>query len=174
MKETNIEDIYLASPLQEGLLFETLNAPEENVYFQQLKFRFDGPLDLPAWQRAWEMVIERHEVLRTALVWQDRERPLQVVMKQVKVPWQIFDWRDLSAEQQQEQLAAFLKADRKQGFDFARAPLLRMTLIRLSDEVSEFICSHHHVLLDGWSTGIVLKELLTFYHTNGDAPPVLP
>ena len=173
MKE-NIEDIYLASPLQEGLLFETLNAPEENVYFQQLKFRFDGPLDLPAWQRAWEMVIERHEILRTALVWQDRERPLQVVMKQVKVPWQIFDWRESSAEQQQEQLAAFLKADRKQGFDFARAPLLRMTLIRLSDEVSEFICSHHHVLVDGWSTGIILKELLTFYHTNGDAPPALP
>jgi amino acid adenylation domain-containing protein len=174
MKESNIEDIYLASPLQEGLLFETLNAPEENVYFQQLKFRFDGALDLPAWQRAWEMVIERHEILRTAIVWQDRERPLQVVMKQVKVPWQIFDWRDLSAEQQQEQLAAFLKADRKQGFDFARAPLLRMTLIRLSDEVSEFICSHHHVLLDGWSTGIVLKELLTFYQTNGHAPPLLP
>jgi amino acid adenylation domain-containing protein len=174
MKGSNIEDIYHASPLQEGLLFETLNAPEENVYFQQLKFRFDGLLDLPAWQRAWQMVIERHQILRTAIVWQDRERPFQVVMKQVKAPWRILDWRDLSAEQQQVQLAEFLKADRKQGFDFSRAPLLRMTLIRLSDEASEFICSHHHVLLDGWSTGIVLKELLSFYQTNGDAPPVLP
>lgn len=170
----NIEDIYLASPLQEGLLFETLNAPEENVYFQQLKFRFDGPVDVPAWQRAWEMVIARHQILRTAIVWQDRERPLQVVMKQVTLPWQILDWRGFSSEEQQVQFASFLKADRKEGFDFSRAPLLRMTLIRLSDETSEFICSLHHVLLDGWSTGIVLKELLSFYQTNGDAPPVLP
>jgi amino acid adenylation domain-containing protein len=174
MNRSNIEDIYLVSPLQEGLLFDTLNSPGEGVYFQQLKFRFDCPLDVLAWERAWQMVIERHQILRTAFVRQKHDRLLQVVWREVKVPWQTFDWRGVPAAEQSERLNAFLEADRKQGFDFSRAPLLRMTLIRLTDETAEFICSHHHVLLDGWSTGIVLKELLSFYKSDGAALPDPP
>lgn len=174
MKRANIEDIYLVSPLQEGLLFDTLNSPGDGVYFQQLKFRFDGPLDVAAWERAWRKVIERHQIFRTAIVRQKHDRLLQVVWREVDVPWQTFDWRGLTAAEQSERLNAFLESDRKQGFDFSRAPLLRMTLIRLTDDVAEFVCSHHHVLLDGWSTGIVLKELLSFYKSNGASLPDPP
>jgi len=171
MNQANIEDIYLVSPLQEGLLFETLSAPGEGVYFQQLKFRFDGPLDVPAWERAWQMVIERHPILRTAIVRQKHERLVQVVWRHVKVPWQVFDWRELETGEQREKLEAFLEADRKRGFDYSRAPLLRMTLIRLRDEAYEFVCSHHHIMLDGWSTGIVLKELVSFYKPDSRYEP---
>src|SRR5919205_487679 len=166
----NVEDIYPLSPLQEGLLFHTLYTPESGVYFQQLRFRFNGTLDAGAWERAWRRVVERHAVLRTAFAWQGHERPLQVVLRRVRVPWQEFDLRGLPESEQRERLEAFLEEDRRRGFDLARAPLLRMTLFRLSDDDAEFVCSHHHLLVDGWSTSNLLKELFAFYRGGDDAP----
>jgi amino acid adenylation domain-containing protein len=171
MSSTNIEDIYFLSPLQEGLLFHAVYTPESGVYFQQLKFRFDGTLDAEAWRRAWLEVVARHPVFRTAFVWEGRDRPLQVVLKKVKIPWQELDWRGIPEEEQHARLEAFLDEDRRRGFDLARAPLLRMTHIRLSDDANEFVCSHHHLLLDGWSTSNVLKEVFAFYRPAGAAPP---
>lgn len=163
MAKNNIEDMYPLSPLQEGLLFHALYTPESGVYFQQLKFSLHGKLDVAAWQGAWEQVINRHPILRTAFIWTRQDKPLQVVRKQVKLPWLEEDWRTLPEDKQQDRLKAFLIADRKQGLDFSKAPLLRLALLRLSDEDYEFIYSHHHLLADGWSTAIVIKELFVFY-----------
>src|SRR5713226_357385 len=102
MTKNNIEDIYLLSPLQEGLLFHALYTPESGAYFLQLKFSLHGRLDVSAWQGAWEQVIERHPILRTAFIWTRQDKPLQVVRKRVNLPWQEQDWRGLSADQQQE------------------------------------------------------------------------
>src|SRR5262245_24349313 len=163
MVKNNIEDMYPLSPLQEGLLFHALYTPEAGVYFQQLKFSLHGKLDVAAWQGAWEQVINRHPILRTAFTWTRQDKPLQVVRKRVKLPWVEEDWRTLREDQLRAQLEAFLAADRTQGLDFSKAPLLRLTLLRLSDDDYEFIYSHHHLLSDGWSTAIIIKEILAFY-----------
>src|SRR2546429_9451781 len=96
-----IEDIYPLSPMQEGLLFHALDAPESGAYVIQLQWIARGPLRVDAWQRAWQQVIQRHPVLRTCFLWEGSHQPLQIVSQQVALPWSFFDWRDLPEREQQ-------------------------------------------------------------------------
>ncbi len=114
-------------------------------------------------QRAWQQVVDRHEPLRTLFVWEGREKPLQVVRRRVTLPWEELDWRGLSADEQDAKLAAFLQADRQRGFDLAQAPLMRLALIRLGENHHELIWSHHHLLIDGWSSFLILKDVRAIY-----------
>jgi hypothetical protein len=161
--KNNIEAAYPLSPMQHGMLFHTLYEPESGMYFQQLSCTLDGNLNVLAFQQAWQQVVERHPVLRTAFVWNKIEKPLQVVGRRVGLPWQQHDWRGMSAVEQQEKLEVFLQADREHGFQLSKAPLMRVTLIQMDESVYQFIYSFHHLLLDGWSMSLVLKEVFVFY-----------
>jgi surfactin family lipopeptide synthetase C len=163
MSSKNIEAAYPLSPMQHGMLFHTLYEPESGMYFEQLSCTLDGSLNVLAFQQAWQQVVERHPVLRTAFVWNKIEKPLQVVGRRVGLPWQQHDWRGLSAVDQQEKLEVFLQADRQQGFQLSKAPLMRLTLIQMDESVYQFIYSFHHLLLDGWSLSLVVKEVFVFY-----------
>ena len=163
MSKQNIEDIYPLSPMQQGMLFHRLYATRTDVYFHQAEFTLHGKLDVVAFEKAWQQVVSRHPILRSAFIWERGQEPFQVVRQRVKLPLEHQDWRDLSPDEQQAELAAFLKADRERGVELFKAPLMRLTLIQLGDDVSYLIWSHHHMLLDGWSVVLVLKELFTFY-----------
>ncbi|QMS88311.1 amino acid adenylation domain-containing protein [Nostoc edaphicum CCNP1411] len=162
----NIEDLYELSPMQQGMLFHTLYAPESEVYFEQLLCTLSGELNFSAFVQAWQQVVVRHPALRSSFYWEEIEKPLQMVSKQVDLPWEKLDWRHLTADEQQQQLEDFLKCDRQKGFDLAQAPLMRFTVIQLGQQTYQFIWSHHHILFDGWSMQIVLKEVLAFYEAN--------
>ncbi|MDZ8183920.1 MAG: amino acid adenylation domain-containing protein [Nostoc sp. ChiSLP02] len=162
----NIEDLYELSPMQQGMLFHTLYAPESEVYFEQLLCILSGKLNFSAFQKAWEQVVARHSVLRSSFYWEEIEKPLQMVSKQVDLPWVQMDWRHLTPDEQQVHLEEFLSSDRQKKFDLAQAPLMRFTIIQLTEQKYQFIWSHHHILFDGWSMQIVLKEVLTFYEAN--------
>jgi amino acid adenylation domain-containing protein/non-ribosomal peptide synthase protein (TIGR01720 family) len=166
MSKKIIEDIYTLSPLQEGLLFHSVYSTESDAYLQQLRFSIRGKLDVRAFEQAWHQVIARHTILRTAFIWDRYEKLLQVVHRQVKLPWLELDCRELSAAAQQEELAALLKEDRRRGFDISQAPLLRMTVVRFADESYELFCTLHHLLTDGWSTANLIKELFAFYNAS--------
>ncbi|MBH8578100.1 amino acid adenylation domain-containing protein [Nostocaceae cyanobacterium CENA369] len=164
IKNNNIESIYPLSPTQQGMLFHTLHEPESGVYFEQFCLTLSGNLDIELFQQACARVVKRHPVLRTLVVWEKQEKPLQVVCKQVDLPWQIDDWRSFSAKTQKKHLEAVLQADRIQCFIVDKAPLMRFTLIRVADDIYEFIWSFHHLLIDGWSLPILCKEIFAFYH----------
>ena len=83
----NVEDIYPLSPVQQGMLFHALYDPKAGVYLEQMTFTLHGDLNASAFQRAWQRIVERHPVLRTAFVWQGLEEPMQVVRQNVKLPW---------------------------------------------------------------------------------------
>ncbi|MEH2199086.1 non-ribosomal peptide synthetase [Nostoc sp.] len=162
-KSKNIEAIYPLSPMQEGMLFHTLYEPESGLYFEQLSFTLHGNLDISAFERAWAKVVERHPVLRTLFVWENRTQPLQVVLKKVNLPWTNLDWCSLSPIEQEEQLEIFLESDRNKGFALEKAPLIRCTLIKLAEGTYKFIESSHHLLTDGWCLPIIYKEAFAFY-----------
>jgi surfactin family lipopeptide synthetase C len=162
----NLEDLYELSPMQQGMLFHTLYAPESELYFEQLVCTLSGELNVPAFQQAWDLVVARHPVLRSSFYWEEIEKPLQMVSKQVNLPWMKLDWRHLTPNEQQQHLEDFLKSDRQKGFELNVAPLMRFTIIQLEEQTSQFIWSHHHILFDGWSMQIVLKEVLAFYEAN--------
>jgi amino acid adenylation domain-containing protein/thioester reductase-like protein len=162
MNKKNIVNIYPLSPMQQGILFHTLCAPS-GVYVMQTCYTFSQATNLLAFQQAWQQVIDRHPVLRTSFYFKQYKEPFQVVYKQVNLPWQDYDWRGLPEAEQQERLEAFLQADRHQGFDLSTAPLMRCTFIQLANDTYHFIWSAHHLILDGWSTALVLQEVLATY-----------
>ena len=161
--DSNIESIYPLSPMQQGMLFHTLLEPNSGVSFNQWTYVLTGSLQKAAWSRAWQKVVERHQPLRTLFVWEGQSKPLQVVRRQVALPYQELDWSGLSTKDQTVKLEEFLRIDRKRGFDLGQAPLMRLTLIRLSESRYQFIWSYHHILMDGWSRYLVLKEALAAY-----------
>jgi thioesterase domain-containing protein len=171
----NVEDVYPLSPLQEGLFFTALAMPGTGVGFEQSSWPIEAELDVPAFRRTWERAMARHPILRTAFLAQGLKQPLQVVRQQVDLPFENLDWRGLEPAAQRRRLEELLADDRRQGFDLGRAPLLRVTLVRLAERRYHLVWSHHHLLLDGWSRLLLLREVLALYAAfaqgGQDEPP---
>lgn len=159
----NVDAIYPLTSVQAGILFHGLYAPESPLYFQQYSALLEGPLDVDAFAEAWRRVAARHDALRSLMVWEGRERPLQIVRHTVTPEWRHEDWRGAGVGEQEERLAEFLESDRARGFQLDVAPLMRFALLRLADTMHRFVWSHHHIVLDGWSLGIVLDEVFEVY-----------
>ncbi|WP_414544485.1 amino acid adenylation domain-containing protein [Nostoc sp. CCY0012] len=158
-----IEDIYYLSPLQQGLLFHSLYAPNSRMYFQQKIFTLQGKLHIQAFQQAWQQVVNRHPSLRTIFIWEDLAEQLQVVLQQTEISWQIQNWCQVSSWEQEQLLSAYLQADLQQGFSLNETPPMRLALIQTATDTYQFIWTHHHLILDGWCNSIILKEVFSFY-----------
>jgi amino acid adenylation domain-containing protein/non-ribosomal peptide synthase protein (TIGR01720 family) len=174
-----VEDIYPLSPMQEGMLFHSLYAPRSGVYCGQTSCALEGDLDTEALHSAWQRLVERHGALRTCFVWEKRDEPFQVVYRQVRLPWEELDWREVGPQRLEPELQRFLAADRERGFDLARPPLLRCTLIRTGESRWFFLWTSHHLLLDGWCLSLLFREVFSLYeaHRRGEElhlPPLRP
>ncbi len=177
----NIEDIYPLTPLQSGMLFHSLMAPESGVYVNQVTCTLPADLDTRLFRQAWETLVKRHAVLRTSFLWDGLKEPLQAVRKQVSLPWQELDWRGLPAEEQQRRSEEQRQSDRHTPLPLSKAPLLRFSLLRL-DSGLKLIWTFHHLLLDGWSLPLLLRELVALHAalsegrqpTSPTFPPVRP
>ncbi|MEK7786865.1 MAG: condensation domain-containing protein, partial [Chloroflexota bacterium] len=166
MAKKDIEAIYSLSPMQQGMLFHSLYAPEAGMYVEQMTCIIEGGLNVAAFERAWQMAVERHTSLRTSFTWKRLDKMLQVVYRHADLRIEQHDWRALLADEQEKQLRTFLQAQRAQGFDLSRAPLLKLALMQITDDACYFVWCHHHLLLDGWSLPLILKEVLALYEAN--------
>ncbi len=174
-----VEDAYPLSPLQHGILFHSLESADPATYLGQFTFQLAGPLDAQALRRAWQAVAARHPVLRTAFVRRPTGEDVQVVLRDVEVPFEEHDWRSAPAAGHPRGLDEFLAADRARGLDLSSAPVMRVSLVRTGDEAWRLVWSHHHVLLDGWSVPLVMGEVFAAYAAllagrEPDLPPARP
>ena len=160
MDKKNIEAIYHLSPSQQGMLFESLSSSGFDIHFEQSVWLLKGNVNAKALELAFQEVVNRHPILRTAFVWKDQIEPIQVVLREVGVFSQTQDWRKMPASEQQEALEEFLNITRQQGFNFAKAPLLNLAIFQTGDDEYYVVRNFHHILLDGWSLGLVNKEFL--------------
>ncbi len=167
-----IEDIYPLTPMQEGFLFHGVYEAASRVYFVQTSCEIQGSLNVNAFQDAWQRVGDRYPTWRTSFHWEGLEHPLQVVHAKAQLPWNLDDWRDLSEARRERRLEDYLERDRDEGFDLTGAPLMRFSLFRLDEDRYQFVWRYHHLLFDGWSLPILLREVFTFYEAiqNGLAP----
>src|SRR5579885_844043 len=163
-KLANVEDIYALSPVQEGVLFHTLYAATPSMYTSQMSFIVKGALSRAAFHEAWNMAIQRHSILRTAVIYDHGQKPLQVVYRHVDTPIVVLDWRSLTPAEQQQHLPGLLQEDYERGFSLPKPPLMRLTLIMLADEQYQVIWTAHHIILDGWSRALLIQELFELYH----------
>jgi amino acid adenylation domain-containing protein/non-ribosomal peptide synthase protein (TIGR01720 family) len=158
-----LEDVYPLSPMQKGMLFHDLYTPESGVYCIQLTCSLHGEFDQSAFDQAWQTVVDCHPVLRTSFVSQGLSEPLQIVHAEARCPVAHFDWRELSLNDQQQQFAEHLRAARRRGFDHHRPPLMNLAVMRTGEKSFKFIWNSHHILMDGWSRAVILKDVFEIY-----------
>ncbi|MHC6226524.1 amino acid adenylation domain-containing protein [Pseudomonas sp. X10] len=163
---SQVEDLYPLSPMQQGMLFHTLESREASLYINQMSVPVEG-LDSQRFIAAWNAVIARHEILRSGF-WTANElaEPLQVVYKTATLPVRELDWRNRDLTPQA--LQQLLEADCAEGFDLLRAPLTRLTLVNLGEQHHHLVWTSHHILMDGWSSSRLLGEVFELY--NGGTP----
>ncbi|WP_280365356.1 non-ribosomal peptide synthetase [Nocardia wallacei] len=162
-----IADAWPLAPLQQGLLYHALLAQDSvDVYAVQLVLTLSGRVDADRLRRCAQAVLDRYPNLRVAFVSTAGGDAVQVVVDDVTVPWREVDLRGAARD---EALTAWLAQDQAETFDLAAPPLLRFTLVTVADGEFALVVSYHHVLLDGWSMPLVLRDLLVAYAGGGDA-----
>ncbi|WP_244237085.1 non-ribosomal peptide synthetase [Corallococcus llansteffanensis] len=158
------EDLYPLTSLQQGMLFHVALAPPgSGVFHEQLAWTSRGNADVAALRRAWAEVIARNAILRTSFVHEGLPEPLQVVHAKVELPWTEHDLRGVPVEEQRVRLEALVREDRARGFKLSPAPLARMQVVRVDEEEYRFLWSHHHLVMDGWSVGLMLQQVFACY-----------
>jgi amino acid adenylation domain-containing protein/non-ribosomal peptide synthase protein (TIGR01720 family) len=170
-----IEDVYRLSPMQQGLYYHALSEPKSHAYFEQFGYGLKGELDIAKLEQAYRTLIARHGVLRTVFRNDLAEEPLQVVLKEGIVDFRVEDIQDKSPNEQQAYIKALRETDKDEGFDLSAGPLVRLIIIKLSENRFYQIWSNHHLNLDGWSTNAVLYEFDVLYKSLiNNQPTTLP
>ncbi len=169
LKKENIADVYPLTPFQEGLVYRELvdEASEAqggpHAYFQQLAFRLHGPLDLACFERAWQLLVDRHDMLRTAFPRKFRDRPLQVVLRGCPLNLLHERHEGLDAAGREQVLQARCLARRQDPLPLDTAPLMRVSCLRFDAQDHAVVWDFHHILMDGWCIGLVQQELSSLY-----------
>jgi amino acid adenylation domain-containing protein/non-ribosomal peptide synthase protein (TIGR01720 family) len=164
-----LEDVWSLSPLQQGLLFHAqYDQHAIDVYTVQHVLDLAGPVDAAALNAAGQALLGRHATLRAAFCHSRSGQPVQIIGREVTLPWHEVDLSGLDVVEREAALARLLTEDRAQCFDPAHPPLLRMTLIRLDSRHHQLVLTNHHILWDGWSMPVLIGELWVLYTQCGD------
>ena len=149
--------------MQHGMLFHSLSAPDDEVYVTQIVCELPPGMDLSAFKQAWQSVINRHDILRTCLSWDESGEPIQEVCEDVTIQIDIQDMTGVAPAGQGSLLESYLLRERKRSFDLSTAPLMRFAIRKRAGDKDLFVWTYHHMLLDGRSMLIVMKEVSLFY-----------
>ncbi|MCK4762614.1 MAG: AMP-binding protein, partial [Candidatus Aminicenantes bacterium] len=159
LDKKKIQDIYALTPLQEGMLFYYLKNPAGDLYFEQLNLRISGSIEIEIFKKAWNFVVANNELLRTVFRWRKVKEPVQMVLKVHHPEIRVLDSR--------HPVPGVLPRSGLEGapagcFDLTQVSF-RVTLCKIEEEQYEMIISNHHILYDGWSNGIILREFFAAY-----------
>ncbi|HJK87963.1 MAG TPA: condensation domain-containing protein, partial [Candidatus Megaira endosymbiont of Mesostigma viride] len=158
-----LEDIYPLSPIQSGMLFQKLYYEKSDVYVVQSIFEIEGDLLISNFKKAWQEVIRNHPVLRTGIIWEDLEEPLQYILQDLNLVFVEYDWQLNSKDEIKEKLSSLMSEDRTKGFELNKPPLFRLYIVYLANNKYYLIWSRHHILIDGWSSAIVINQVFQVY-----------
>lgn len=165
-----VEAVLHLSPLQEGMLFHAA-VGDRTAYFEQFTFRVTGEVDLACFKAAWQALARRHPILRAAIVDDSGARPVQVIRRERPIPIEDHDFGSLPAAERNAAVEALMKRDRERGFDLERDPLMRLHLVRLGPKEFDVVWSSHHIIVDGWSMGILQDEFTEIYDALSSGRP---
>ncbi|SUE02485.1 non-ribosomal peptide synthetase [Prescottella equi] len=173
-----LDDVWSLSPLQAGLHFHAMLADDSvDAYLVQLTLSLGGTVDTDRLWRAGQALLDRHPNLRAAFVRVEGAASdsgaVQVIPDRVELPWTEVDLSRLDPGTRARRFDELIAADRGTRFDLTAAPAIRMTLVKFGAGDYRLVVTNHHILLDGWSTPLVIRDLLTLYATDADAS-VLP
>jgi amino acid adenylation domain-containing protein len=172
--KVHIKDIYPLTPMQEGMLFHALVEKNTSAYWFQRSYRLKGTLDPNVVEKSLNDLFKRHDILRTAFIYEGVDRPLQVVLKKRQVDFLFKDLRPIitkNPRQKEIYISQFKEKDRQRTIDLTRDVLMRVAIFQVDDTEYELIWSTHHIIMDGWSLGIIISEFFEFYHSYIEKRP---
>ncbi|WP_406289324.1 amino acid adenylation domain-containing protein [Embleya sp. NBC_00896] len=165
-----LAEVWPVTPAQSGILFHSMLADSSfDPYLVQLAFHLSGEVDPERMRRAGQALLERHASLRAAFVNRADGDFVQVVPAEgVTLPWQHLDLTGHGEAERTETFERFLTQDRAVRFDMDTPPLMRLALVVPEPGRAELVLTVHHVLADGWSTPLLMRDLLLLYASHGD------
>ncbi len=172
----NIEDVFPMSDIEKGMVYHTLKDPSSFVYHDQTIFqiKFEG-FDQDIFERAFDLMVEKHPNLRSYFDLFDFDEPVQIVCRHLLLDIEYHDYSRFEPAKQREAIKSFSLRDRQQPFDFSKAqPLWRMRTFALGDDNYCFMWVNHHAIADGWSTASLMTELYNTYHALKNNPQFVP
>ncbi|MCX7923160.1 MAG: amino acid adenylation domain-containing protein [Clostridia bacterium] len=171
-KKEDVQDIYFLSPMQEGMLFHSLLNTDSEAYFQQLSFDLTGDLDIELFEKSFNYIVQRYDILRTVFVYEKVKRSVQAVLKTRRSSICFEDISHLDTCSKAEFIEEFKRKDREKGFNLSKDMLIRLAVLKTSPQAYSVVLSFHHIVLDGWCIGIVVRELFEAYRSYRDNRPV--
>lgn len=156
----NVADIYPLTAAQAGILYQVLRDDDPELYFEQYRADLRGDITAEQLHAAWTTLIERHPALRTIIVWKGLDEPRQVVREHVELDFVAHDFRSDTAAGAQDAIDELAAAGRRAGIALTSAPLMTVRVVHLDADRWHLIWNFHHIVVDGWSVGIVVDELL--------------
>jgi len=158
----NVEDIFALTSLQQGMLFYYLNDSGSCEYLEQLSLGLKGRICAETIKKAWNYVVQCNEMLRAVYRWDKLEAPVQIIQRDYEVPVRYFDIKEKNEQERELLTKEIREKDREAGIDISTEPF-RITVVKLSEDEAEMIITNHHILYDGWSSGIIIKEFIEAY-----------
>jgi amino acid adenylation domain-containing protein len=160
-----ITDIYPLTPMQEGMLFHSLVTKNSSIYFEQFSYRLHGHLDITLLEKSLNRLFQRYDILRTAFIHQDIDRPVQVVLANRPAEFSFKDICDRTDKEKENFIRQYKNKDIQRSFDLEKDALMRVLLIKVKESLYQFTWSFHHILLDGWCIGILTSDFFEFYNS---------
>ncbi|MDO6435458.1 condensation domain-containing protein, partial [Flavitalea sp. BT771] len=161
-RSENISSIHPLSGLQQGILFHAIYDGHSSAYSVLFSCVL-GEMDVDLFRRSWELLLIRHSILRSGFHYAELSIPVQCVYRNVELPFEVVDYRELGEEDQRPAVESFIKEEHGRGFDFDRPPLMRVTVILLGGGRHQLVWSIHHILVDGWSMPVLMEEVMDNY-----------
>lgn len=141
-------------------------AEPDSCYNICTALRIEGPLEVQRLRQALELIVARHEILRTNIEMKDGVA-VQVIAQSMRLPFDVSDLRQLSVSEREAEIQRLVKTESELPFDLSAGPLLRIKLLATSADESVLLVTVHHFVCDGWSVGVLLRELATLYQDSG-------
>jgi amino acid adenylation domain-containing protein len=151
----------LSFPQQQFWLLD--QAEPDSCYNICSALKIKGPLEVQKLREALEIIIDRHEILRTNVVTND-SGPVQVISPSIRLPFNVIGLRQLSAADRETEIQRLVRTESESAFDLSDGPLLRIKLLAVGEAEHVLLVTVHHLICDGWSIGVLLRELATLYH----------
>jgi amino acid adenylation domain-containing protein len=158
---------------QQRIWFLDQLEPESPLYNIHMGVELSGPLNVPVLQRSIAEIVRRHEALRTTFAVID-DRPVQIINQNAIFKLPVHDLQDLNESERRSRVSAWVEEDARRRFDLINGPVLRANLLRLGETEHVLLLTIHHIVSDGWSVGVFVRELATLYeaYTAGRPSPL--
>lgn len=159
IKRSNVKDIIELNIIQKGMLFNALSEENNNLYTIQICIDIKGDLNINIFKNAVIEVQRINDALRSVFDWEKTDKPLQIILKEAELNFEFNHISELGVKDIEE----FIEKDKQKSFDLKNEVPVRFNLVATQKDSYTLIITHHHILYDGWSTGIILKELFSTY-----------